>query len=156
MVIGAMAHDREALLAYGATTVTDPTLLGRLPEAKVPAWRSRAASRPGPRVPRNPVALFCPGCCLVARLSWARLGHPRSPAPRTSRWGLGCSRLLRILAFRIGVVGWGSLPNTVVALAAVPDVGARPYVDETVTAGCPRHYPVVPIHHPRTPATRKL
>jgi hypothetical protein len=44
----------------------------------------------------------------------------------------------------VDVAGLALLPDNLVARAAVPDVGT-PLRDETVTVGCLRNYPVVPL-----------
>jgi hypothetical protein len=109
----------------------------------------------GTCVPRNAAALFPGWRGLVVRLSWARLGHPRSPVPGLRAGGLGRSRFLRVrpLACRRGRVG--IITEFRGCVSGRSRRGGTPYFDETVTAGCPRHYPLVPTTTP-APAKRKL
>jgi hypothetical protein len=45
----------------------------------------------------------------------------------------------------VDAAGLGSLSINVVGWAAVPGLEGTPVLDETVTAGCLRDYPVVPF-----------
>jgi hypothetical protein len=117
--------------------------------------RTPSKRRPVTCVLRNAGALFPGWRGLVARLSWARLGRPRSPA----------------LGLRAGVSG------AVASFASSPCVPAWPGGDHhRITGwrwrpfparrhavsrrdrhrGCLRHYPVVPIHNPQHPPTETV
>ncbi len=68
-------------------------------------------------------------------------GLGRTPVAAPTGSLVNSSRSRRPRTRRDGRVGETTDPG--VARAAVPDAGARPLATETVTAGCPRHYPVV-------------
>ncbi len=69
-------------------------------------------------------------------LSWARRSRPGQPGSRDSPRLPACRSGLPRPCPLLGVAGWGALPNHVVARAAVPDWGARPFRTGPPRCGC--------------------